>query len=150
MSERSSAQSGGKLYSPQLLGLATELARYPLSANFTVRGQARSKICGSAVTLGLNQDHLGLVQSIGLQTSACAVGQAASAIFAKDACGRSAEDIANALPEIEAWLKGDGPLPNWQGIEALEPVIEHASRHGAVILPWQAALQALSLAKEPS
>lgn len=150
MSGAKSAQSGNKLYSPQLLALATELARFTLTSDFTHRGQARSKTCGSNVTLGVMLDYSGLVRSVGLQASACAVGQAACAIFAKDVCGRSGEEVMRAMSAIEAWLKGAAALPDWQGIAALEPVIDHSSRHGAVILPWQAALQALSMTGEPS
>jgi len=150
MSALSGARTNKRLYSPELLGLATELAHYPLTLDLAYRGEARSKTCGSAVAVALTQGGDGAIQTIGLQVSACAVGQAACAVFAKQASGCNGEDVANALKDIEAWLKGSGIMPQWLGIEALEPVVEHSSRHGAVILPWKAAVQALSMNKEPS
>ncbi len=144
------APQSAKLYNPQLLGLATQLARYPLSDALPLRAEMRSKTCGSTLGIGLRVDPDGAVSEIGLQVTACAVGQAASAIVATDLKGRTRKDLARALDQIESWLDGSAMVPDWTGFEALIPAREHPGRYGAILLPWQAALRALSLGDEPS
>ncbi len=84
-----------------------------------------------------------------MRASACAVGQAAAALFAQGAAGRDAEDIANARAAIVAWLSNGGLLPEWPGFSALVPARVHTGRHGAILLAWDAALAALSKAEAP-
>ena len=72
----------GALYSPALLGLAVELAEYPLKDDMALRGEARSRSCGSTLQLGCTTDDDGAIAELGMRVSACAVGQASAAIFA--------------------------------------------------------------------
>ena len=106
--------SAARLYTPELLGLAVELARWPRLAGTACHGDARSPTCGSTLTIDLELDEAGGIARIGMAVRACAVGQASAAIFARHAEGRSASDIARA-----------GSI-------------------GAMLLPWKAALAALS------
>lgn len=138
-----SAPSGTKLYTPELLGLAVALADYPLEPELTMRGEARSRSCGSSVEVGLTLAPDEAICAIGLRVTACAVGQAAAAIFARSARGKTVESLSAALVEIEQWLAGRGPLPTWPGFMTLAPAREHVGRHGAIVLPWRAADAAL-------
>ena len=70
-----SASDEGKLYSPALLSLATELAEYPLSKSFQFAGSDRSRTCGSTIDIGIDLDSRGRIASIGMQVAACAVGR---------------------------------------------------------------------------
>ena len=136
-----------KLYTPEILGLAVELANYPRLAAPDVTAQARSRTCGGTLALDLLLDDGARVDTLGLGVAACAIGQAAAAIFAREALGRGSEEMLAALGEIETWL-GDGKnLPNWPGIAVLEPATGFPARHGAILLPWKAAVDALC--KEP-
>lgn len=123
--------------------LATGLAAYPLDDLLAWRGTARSKICGSAIELGLEVGGDGRIARAGAKLSACAIGQAAAALFIQSAAGKTRADIEIALGEIEAWLAGSYALPSWPGIEAIAPAREHPGRHGAIGLPWKAALATL-------
>ena len=134
----------GALYSPALLGLAVELADYPLSEDMPIRGEARSRSCGSTLSLACTTDDEGAIATIGMRVSACAVGQAAAAIFAKEAHGRDAGSLESSLGGLESWLAGDTERPSWPGLEALDPALPHPGRHEAIRLPWRAALAALS------
>jgi len=87
------------------------------------------------------------VDALGLGVSACAIGQAAAAIFAREARGRAAEEMLAASGEIETWLSDESSLPNWPGIAVLQPATAFPARHGAILLPWRAAVDALC--KEP-
>lgn len=135
------ASRGAVLYSPALLSLATDLANYPFDASAPATGHARSRTCGSTVELSSRSK--GEISGLGLKVAACAVGQAAAAIFARAAPGRTCAECAAALEEIRAWLSGDGQLPPWPGLAALEAARDYPGRHEAILLPWKAALDAL-------
>jgi NifU-like protein involved in Fe-S cluster formation len=77
-----SARASTKLYSPALLGLATGLARFPLTGDLPLRAETRSRSCGSVIALGVALDGAGMVARIGMQVSACAIGQASAALLA--------------------------------------------------------------------
>ena len=136
-----------KLYTPEILGLAVELAAYPRLASPDRTAEARSRTCGGTLALDLALDGGGRVDALGLGVSACAIGQAAAAIFAREARGRGPEEMLAALGEIETWLDAGRAMPNWPGIAALEPATAFPARHGAILLPWKAAVDALC--KEP-
>ncbi len=138
-----SARERAPLYSPELLGLAVRLADYPFHDAMQHHGTARSQICGSDIAMGLTTRPDGAIDSLGMRVSACAVGQAAAAIFAADAKGRNCPSVGNALRELEQWLAGEGEPPAWAGLDALGPALPHRGRHGAILLPWKAARAAL-------
>ncbi|MEL6877878.1 MAG: iron-sulfur cluster assembly scaffold protein [Pseudomonadota bacterium] len=113
----------------------------------THQSEARSRTCGSSIRLGLNVGSDGAVTQIGMQVTACAIGQSSAAIMAAHASGAKAADILAMEAEVKAWLRDEGHMPEWPGFEALEPAREHAARHGALLLVWTAARQALSSAR---
>jgi len=133
-----------KLYSPALLGLTTGLARFPFDPALPLQAEARSRTCGSVVTIGLALDQHARIAAIGLRVSACAIGQASAALLAEGAAGSDAAVITATTEALERWLAGDEPLPPWPGLAVLAPAREHAGRHGALLLPWKAACMALS------
>lgn len=141
-----------KLYTTQLLALAAELANYPLHDGFDHIAEARSSVCGSTMTLGLDRDGEGRITSVGMQVSACAIGQSSAAVVAGGIAGRSARDLHEARKAMKRWLSGEGDLPHWPRIDALAPALAHPGRHGALILAWDAAVAALSdsAAAEPA
>ena len=138
------AQVSTALYTPQLLALAVTLADYRYDPEAENTAEARSAVCGSKVAFSCNRGPAANVQQPGLHVIACAVGQAAAAVFAASAAGRSRSEIADARDAIEGWLSGGGALPDWPGFSVLEPVLRHPGRHGAMPLAWNAALAALS------
>ena len=137
------------LYTPQVLALATSLAAYPWDEALPLKGSARSKSCGSTLALGLMTDDAGRIARIGLKAQACAIGQAAAAIFAAQAIGKTGAQIARAGAGLAAWLTGDGPRPDWPGLELLEPARAYPARHGAIKLAWQAATELLPTGDMP-
>ena len=136
--------STARLYSPEVLGLATRLAAYPLADDLPLRADARAPACGSRIELGLATDFSGAITRIGLKAQACAIGQAAAAIFAEAAAGRSATDITATRDALQRWLAGAGDMPDWPGLAAIAPARDFPGRHGAIMLSWNAASQALS------
>ena len=138
-----SRSAGASLYSPAILALAVELADYPIGKEDAVRAEARSRTCGSVVNLSVSLDEDQQIATLGLRVSACAVGQAAAAIFAKGAIGHSAEEIAQTRRAIARWLAGESDRPDWPRLEMLDPALPHPGRHEAILLPWKAAEEAL-------
>ncbi|GMM94356.1 iron-sulfur cluster assembly scaffold protein [Qipengyuania sp. MTN3-11] len=132
------------LYTPQMLALAVELAEHPLADDMRSEAELRSRTCGSTLRLGLRIDEDRRVVGVGMRVSACAVGQAAAAIFAGDAHGRNHADIGETLDGLENWLAGQGMQPGWRRLEFLAPALAYSGRHEAILLPWRAALDALS------
>lgn len=133
-----------RLYSPELLELAVRLAAYPWKDDMSTYGEARSPSCGSQIAIGLQVDGNRKISRIGLRSRACAVGQAAAAIFADGALWGADCAIAKAEAQLARWLSGSGDMPDWPGMGALVPALDYPGRHGAILLPWRAALAALS------
>ena len=138
------ARGGGALYSPEILALAVSLADFPLTDELLLRGEAQSRVCGSRVTIGIASDEGGRVERIGARVSACAIGQAAAALFLHSAAGRSSREIAVATQALEAWLGGSESAPIWPDIAQLHAARAYPARHAAILLPWRAAVSALS------
>ena len=137
-------RGGAVLYTPAILALAVELADYPLTDDLALRGEGHSRVCGSRVTLGVDTGAEGAITRVGARVTACAIGQAAAAVCLREVEGRDATEIARSLIEIETWLAGDNDMPAWPGIAVLEPARGYPARHAAILLPWKAALAALS------
>ncbi len=137
------------LYTPEVLGLATSLARYPWREDLPLHGEARSPTCGSVVKLSLDCDGSGRIGAVGLRAQACAIGQAAAAIFADAAVGRDRPAIAAAEAELLGWLGGTAAQPDWPGLTAIASARDYPARHGAILLAWKAALAALPSAGAP-
>ncbi|NNF93521.1 MAG: iron-sulfur cluster assembly scaffold protein [Altererythrobacter sp.] len=138
------ASTAAKLYTPNLLSLATELAAYPISGEWQVQGEARSSTCGSSLKIGIILTEEDAIAGMGLGVSACAVGQAAAALFARSASGARLTSINLVLAQIEAWMEDPcAPEPDWPDFQALTAARELKGRHGAILLPWKAAQQAL-------
>ena len=135
--------SNAALYNAEVLGLATSLADYPLSADLPLRGSARASTCGSTIELGLAVDPAGRITGVGMRAQACAIGQSAAAIFALAAPDKSFREIGTAVSSIENWLAGD-TLPDWPGIAVIAAARDYPARHGAILLAWRAALVALA------
>ena len=133
------------LYTPQVLQLATGLAEFGWDDALPLQGSARSRSCGSAVSLGLSVDAQGRIETVGVRSQACAIGQAAAAIFAQSARGRSGADVRAAQVAMGDWLAGNGPMPDWPGLDAIAPARDYPGRHGAIMLAWLAASEILPL-----
>ena len=138
------ARGSAVLYTAEILALAVELAEFSYNEAYPRRGEAHSRVCGSRVVMALETDERDRVVAIGARVSACAIGQAAAALFLRSAARRGAEEIAEASSEIERWLAGGEPEPDWPGIAALVSARAYRARHPAILLPWKAALVALS------
>lgn len=136
--------TGSRLYSPRLLMLSARLAEFPYDESLPLTATARSRTCGSSITLGIDRAASGEIARIGMMVTACAVGQSSAAILADAIVGTRAEQVAQTRGQIELWLKAEGEAPLWPQFDALVAARDHPGRHGALLLPWTAAVEALS------
>lgn len=135
--------ASGKLYTGEILGLAVELADYPLEEAHKPLVEVRSRSCGSHIKLGLSHQDGSDRISLGMQVSACAIGQASAAIMASSAVATDIATIALAAKGVEQWVQSAGSRPSWPRIELLEPALAYPARHDAILLPWRAVREAL-------
>lgn len=138
------ARNSVKLYSPRMLALSAELANFPFNPASQLIAEARSRTCGSTVKLGIDCDATGAVSKIGMQVAACAVGQSSAAILARAIAGKDEQLLTETVEQIEGWLNRDRSAPDWPDFDVMSGARSHPGRHGALLLPWNAALEALS------
>ena len=133
--------ASGALYTPEMLVLAVDLAAFPSDPDAGFHGAARSTTCGGSIALdfSLAGDR---VDSIGLLVSACAVGQASAALFARWAKGQPASGVLASGYSVAAWLSGDPP-PEAIDLAPIAVARDYPARHGAILLPWRAFADAL-------
>jgi len=134
----------GALYSLDVLRMAASVADHPPLADADRAAERRSPTCGSRIAVTLALDGEGRIAAVGLDARACALGQAAAAIFARAAPGRDRADIAAAGEAWRAYLAGtrDDP-PDWPGIGLLAAGRDYPARHPSMRLAFEAALAAL-------
>lgn len=130
------------LYNRDILSLAVATADFPLLADAR-RASLRAPLCGSRIIVDVDADEGGLVQRVGLHVEACALGQASATLLARHAAGRSAFELRAARDAIASWFAGEGERPDWPGFDLLAPARDYPARHGAILLPFDAAVAAI-------
>lgn len=137
------------LYNEKILGFAAHIGQTePLpGADATVTHH--SPLCGSRITVALKVAD-GRVSGYSQTLKACALGQAAAAIFGAHVVGQDTATLRTLLARMRAMLKDGGPPPGpelaggaFSDLEVLTPVRDHKARHNAVLLPFEATVKAL-------
>lgn len=138
-----------KLYSGRILELAADiphLGRLPAPGGSARR---RSPLCGSTVTVDVTMaDHH--VKNFAQDVKACALGQAAASVVGRALPGRTLAEVERARDQLRAMLKDDGPVPAapFDGLEVLLPARGYKNRHASILLPLEAAADAIAEAEK--
>jgi NifU-like protein involved in Fe-S cluster formation len=136
------------LYTREILRLAASIPYLEPFEELEGATELRSPTCGSRMRMAVELDWADRVVRIRQAVEACAFGQATAALLGGHAMGRSAEEAATSLKELEAWLAGKGDVPtSWPGLEALAPARSRKGRHGAILLPFRTLVAAIEQAK---
>lgn len=130
------------LYNTRILRLAAETAGFARLAAPMASAERRSSVCGSRIALDLSMDAKGRVSALGMEVRACALGQASAALFARHATGCDRAELIAARDALTRWLAGEGPVPEWPGLEIFEPALPHSARHPSIRLAFEAAVEA--------
>lgn len=105
---------------------------------------ADSRLCGSRLTSDIRVRD-GRIVAYGHRVRACLVGQASAALLARLVIGQQVAFLHLGTAAMRAVLSGQlmtEPDP-WQALEIFSPVADFPSRHGAVLLPFEAVEKAL-------
>jgi NifU-like protein involved in Fe-S cluster formation len=138
-----------RLYSGRILELAADiphLGRLPAPGGSARR---RSPLCGSTVTVDVTMaDHH--VKTFAQDVKACALGQAAASVVGRALPGRTLAEVERARDQLRAMLKDDGPVPAapFDGLEVLLPARGYKNRHASILLPLEAAADAIAEAEK--
>ena len=131
-----------EIYNKEVLRLAANISRVEPLDRPDAYASLRAPLCGSTIDVGL-QMNSGYITAFGQAIRACALGQAAASVLAEQVIGKSADDIQLARDQLAAMLMENGPVPegDWSALSALLPARNARSRHGAILLPFDAVLK---------
>ncbi len=133
----------GVLYTREILRLAVSIPNQQRLDKPDGTAELRSRTCGSKVTADVMLGADGALRDIGLEISACALGQASAAILGAQAIGRTAADISAVRDNLAAFLEGSGDSPGeWPNMDKLTAARDHKGRHAAILLPFDAMIAA--------
>jgi len=136
------------LYTTEILRLAASLPEPRALDRSDGVAERRSPTCGSTVRVHVQLDPDGRIEAVSQEVHACAFGQASASLLAASASGRSLEEVSQAVDDLTGWLSGAREDPGaWPGLPALAPARSRRSRHGAILLPFEALLAAMSAGK---
>ena len=133
------------IYNKDVLRLAADITCIGAIENPDATASLRSPLCGSSIKISITVTD-GRITSYGQEIKACALGQASASVMAQAAIGKSKKDIQTARDETQNMLSTGIIIPegDWSALVALAPAKESKSRHGAILLPFDALLKALS------
>jgi NifU-like protein involved in Fe-S cluster formation len=136
------------LYSRDILRLASGIPHLGRLQAPEGSAERTSKLCGSRVTVDVVLDREGRIAALGQEVKACALGQASAALMASEAVGRTREDLAEARDALAAYLSGEQDKPgDWPGLAVFAAARAFPARHGAILLPFEAAAAAVREAR---
>jgi NifU-like protein involved in Fe-S cluster formation len=133
-----------QVYNQRILELAAQIPRVGRLAAPGASATAHSKLCGSTVTVDLTLSD-GKVADFAHEVKACALGQAASSIMARNVVGSTPQELRELRDIVRKMLKENGAPPQgkWGDIALLEPVRDFKSRHASTMLTFDAVVDAI-------
>ncbi|PTE19900.1 iron-sulfur cluster assembly scaffold protein [Cereibacter changlensis JA139] len=138
-----------QLYSGRILELAADIPHLGRLPDPQGSAKRRSPLCGSTVTVDVALKD-GRVETFAQDVKACALGQAAASVMGRALAGRSLAEVEAARDALRAMLKEGGPVPAapFEGFEVLLPARDYRNRHASILLPLEAAAEAMAKATE--
>jgi nitrogen fixation protein NifU and related proteins len=101
--------------------------------------------CGDRVTVDITLEK-GRIAALKHNAQACVLTQASAAILGAEAPGLDRAGLSSLRDRVAAMLEGGPPPPTpFQAYGAFEGVAEHKGRHVCVLLPLEAALEAMEM-----
>ena len=135
------------LYHNRVLELASEIPHLGALDAPEASVEKLSRICGSTVRVDIVLDEAGThVEAIAVEPKACALGQAATSVLARNAMGAPVAEIVAARDALKAMLKEGGAPPEgrfWE-LRHLAGVADYPPRHTSTMLAFEAAVAAIN------
>jgi len=134
------------LYSEKILEAAGAIPPARRLSAPSASATKTSRVCGSTVTVDIQVKN-GVVVDFGMEAKACALGQAAASIVARNIIGVRTEEICALRDRMRAMLKEGGDPPHtdpalgarWKDLEALVSIRDYPQRHASTLLVFEAA-----------
>ncbi|KPN62534.1 NifU homolog involved in Fe-S cluster formation [Aliiroseovarius crassostreae] len=138
-----------KLYSKQILALASQIPHVGQLTTPEGEAKVRSPLCGSTVSAQVVMKN-GKVADFAQNVKACALGQTSAALLGKVVIGLEIEVIQRGRDQLAAMLRDQGPVPAppFEGFEVLIPARDYRNRHASILLAFDAVLQAIENSAE--
>ena len=131
------------LYSRHILRLAASIPHHARLADAQATSEKRALVCGSRVVVDVATDAEGRVIALGQEVHACALGQASAALMGTHVIGRTPAELSEARDALAAYLAGTRADPgDWPGLTVFAEARRLPARHGAILLPFEAAAEA--------
>ena len=131
------------LYNRDILRLAASLVPSDRLENADGVAEVRAPLCGSRIQAEVAFTPDQKISALALRASACALGQASAAILRANAVGTDVATIAQIRAQIAEMLNANAQPPQiWPDLALLAPAKDYASRHAAILLPYDALLAA--------
>ena len=129
-----------ELYNQRILKLAAEIPHIGSLDAPQATADAVSRLCGSKVHVELSLAEDNTVVAFAHEVEACALGQASSAVMAREIIGCSPQELRDVGAAMRAMLKENGAPPSgkWADLEVLEPVRAYKNRHASTLLTFDA------------
>lgn len=135
------------LYTRDILRLAVSIPHQSRIDKPHGTADIRSRTCGSRVAVDIILSDEQVIERLGIEVNACALGQASTAILATEAVGKSADDIASVRGQLFEFLAGSSDHPgDWDNMDHFSAAKDHPGRHAAILLPYDAILAAFEVA----
>jgi NifU-like protein involved in Fe-S cluster formation len=132
------------IYNRRILELAADIPHLGRLPDADASATARSKLCGSMVTIDLKLDGE-VVTAFAHDVKACALGQASSSIMGRHVVGSTVEELRDVRETATRLLKAGGAAPEgkWQDLKVLEPLRDYKARHASILLTFDAVVEAI-------
>jgi SUF system NifU family Fe-S assembly protein len=133
------------LYNSRIMELAEDIPLQGRLDDADATASVRSPLCGSRITVDIKVTD-GVITDYRHVVRACTLGQAAASIMARHVVGKSVEELKQIGAAMRAMLKEGQDLPAdaWEDLQVLTPVRDFKSRHGSVLLSFDAVEKALN------
>lgn len=128
------------IYNAKILELAGNIPFCERLEDADGSNTQHSKLCGSKISVDVRFAGDGRVAAFGQDVKACALGQAAASIMARNIVGSTPQELCRIRDEVYRMLKEDGAPPEgkWADIAALQPVRDFSARHASTMLVFDA------------
>jgi NifU-like protein involved in Fe-S cluster formation len=133
------------IYRKEILRLAANAAGAGRLMQATCSATLANPACGDRVTVDVAITD-GRITALAHHTHACVLTQASAAILGADAVGLNRDEIERLAGAVKALLSGGGTPPApFDAYAAFDGLAGHRARHKCVMLPLEAALEAMSV-----
>lgn len=135
-----------KLYSLEILGLATSLPHNDSLDTPQASATGRAPVCGSEMTVDVELDETGTITGLAIRAKACALGQASAAVLRTKALGQNAAQIRDVCDSLKIALQQGSANLAWPELEPFRYASDFPARYGAIMLPFETLVAALQKA----